>query len=86
MKNTLKGINSRLEDAQQMNNLEYRVVEITQAEQQKEKKKVLKTEETVRDICDSIKNTNIHSIHITGVLGGDERKKGTENLFEGKNG
>ena len=86
MKNTLKGINSRLEDAQQMNNLEYRVVEITQAEQQKEKKKVLKIEETVRDICDSIKNTNIHSIHITGVLGGDERKKGTENLFEGKNG
>ena len=39
MKNTLKGINSRLEDAQQINNLEYRVVEITQAEQQKEKKK-----------------------------------------------
>lgn len=39
MKNTLKGINSRLEDAQQINNLEYRVVEITQAEQQKQKKR-----------------------------------------------
>ena len=37
MKNTLEGINSRLEDAEeQISNLENRVVEITQSKQQKE--------------------------------------------------
>ena len=39
MKNTLKGINSRLQDAEDgNNNLEHRVLKITQAEKKKEYK------------------------------------------------
>ena len=39
MKNTLKGINSILEDTdEQISNLEDKVVEITQLDQQKEKR------------------------------------------------
>ena len=40
IKNTLEGLNSRLDDAQDwISNLENKVVEITQLEHQKEKKK-----------------------------------------------
>ena len=35
MKNTVEGISSRLEDAEQISNLEGRVTKSTQAEQQK---------------------------------------------------
>lgn len=45
MKSTLEGINSKLEDAEQINNLVDRVMESTQAEQQIEKQK-----DTVQDL------------------------------------
>lgn len=45
MKSTLKGINSKSEDAEQINNLVDRVMESTQAEQQIEKQK-----DTVQDL------------------------------------
>lgn len=39
MRNTLEKINSRLEDAEQISDLEDRIVESTQDKQQKKKKK-----------------------------------------------
>lgn len=45
MKSTLEGINSKSEDAEQINNLVDRVMESTQAEQQIEKQK-----DTVQDL------------------------------------
>ena len=48
MKHTIKGINSRLYDndtEDQISDLKNKVVEITEAEQKKEKKKYIKNEE-----------------------------------------
>ena len=70
MKNTLEGINSRLNDTEKrISELENRVVEITEAKQKKEK--IKRSEESLRDLWDNIKCTNIH---IKGVPDGEERK------------
>ena len=54
--------------------MENRLVEITDAEQKREKR--LKTnEESLRELWDNVKCTNIH---IIGVPEGEERQKGTE--------
>ena len=79
MKNNLEGINSRLTEAEeQLSELEGRVVEITATEKNKEKR-MKKTEESLRDIWDNIKYTNIR---IIGVPEGEEREKGQEKIFE----
>ena len=79
MENTLEGINSRLDDTEErISDLEDRIVEITQSEQQKEKR-ILKNEDTLRDLWGKIKYTNIH---ITGVQEGEEREKGTEHFLK----
>ena len=52
---------------------------ITQLKQQKEKKKNLKTKDSLRDLCNNIMCTNIH---IIGYPEGEETEKGTQNLFE----
>ena len=58
--------------------MEDRLVEITDAEQKREKR--LKTnEESLRELWDNIKCTNIL---IIGVPEGEEREKGTEKLFK----
>ena len=58
--------------------MEDRLVEITDAEQKREKR--LKTnEESLREIWDNVKHTNIC---IIGVPEGDEREKGTEKIFQ----
>ena len=58
--------------------LEDRVMEITDAEGKKLKR--MKTnEDSLRDLLDNSKCTNIC---ITGVPEGEEREKGSENLFE----
>ena len=54
------------------------VVEITQAEQKKEKKFFF-NEDSLRDFWDKMKHSNIH---IIGASEGKEREKGAENLFE----
>ena len=78
MKNTIEGINSRLEYAEEWtSDLEDKVVEITQSEQQKEKR--LKNEDSLRDLWNKIKHTNIHMVR---VQEGKEREKTTENLSE----
>ena len=71
MKNTLEGINSRITEAEeQKSDLEDRMVEFTAAEQNKEKR-MKRNEESLRDLWDNIKQTNIR---IIGVPEGEERK------------
>ena len=79
IKNTLDGINSRITEAEeQISNLEDKIVEITTAEQNKEKR-MKRTEDSLRDLWDNIKRTNIR---IIGVPEEEEIKKGTEKIFE----
>ena len=54
------------------------MVEFTAAEQNKEKK-MKRNEDSLRDLWDNIKHTNIH---IIGVAEGEEREKGPKKMFE----
>ena len=64
MNNTLEGINSRITEAEeQINDLEGRMVEITTAEQNIEKR-MKRNEDSLRDLWDNIKSTNIHIIWV----------------------
>ena len=59
IKNSLEGINSRITEAEeQISDLEDKMVEITTAEQNKEKR-MKRTEDSLRDLWDNIKHTNI---------------------------
>ena len=79
IKNSLEGINSRIPEAEErISDLEDKIVEITTAEQKKEKR-MKRTEDSLRDLWDNIKRTNIR---IIGVLEEEEKKKGTEEIFE----
>ena len=79
IKNTLDGINSRKTEAEErISDLEDKMVEITTAEQSKEKR-MKRTEDSLRDLWDNIKRTNIRT---TGVPEEEEKKKGTEKIFE----
>ena len=79
IKNTLEGINSRITEAEErISDLEDKVVEITTAEQNKEKR-MKRTEDSLRDLWDNIKCTNIR---IIGVPEEEEEKKGTEKISE----
>ena len=57
--------------------MEDRIVEITAKEQKKEKR--MKREDTLRDVWDNIKCTNIQ---IIGVPEEEEKEKGSEKIFE----
>ena len=75
IKNTLEGINSRIAEAEeQISELEDTVVEIT-SEVQGKIKRMKRTEDSLRDLWDNIKYTNIL---ITGVPEEEEKKKGYE--------
>ena len=79
IKNTLEGINSRVSEAEEwISELEDKMVEITSEEQNKVKR-LKRTEDSLRDLWDSIKCTNIQ---IIGVPEGEEKKKGYEKIFE----
>ena len=57
--NTLEGINSRISEAEErISELEDKMVEIT-AEEQNKVKRVKRAEDSLRDLWDSIKCTNI---------------------------
>ena len=59
MKNLLEGINNRITEAKErISGLEDKIVEITTAEQNKEKR-MKRTEDSLRDLWDNIKHTNI---------------------------
>ena len=79
IKNTLDGINSRITEAEErVSDLEDKIVEITTAEQNKETR-MKRTEDSLRDLWDNIKCTNIR---IIGVPEEEEKKKGTKKIFE----
>ena len=79
IKNSLEGINSRITEAEErISDLEDKIGEITAAEQNTEKR-MKRIEESLRDLWDNIKRTNIRVI---GVPEGEEKKKGTEKIFE----
>ena len=80
MNNTLEGINSRITEAEeQKNDLEDRIAETTSTEQNVEKR-MKRNENSLRDLLDNIKCTNIC---IIGVPEGEEHEKGPEKIFEG---
>ena len=59
IKNTLEGINSRIFEAEeQISELEDKMVEITSEEQNKVKE-MKRTEDSLRDLWDNIKCTNV---------------------------
>ena len=77
--NILEGINSRLDENEDRTQvLEDEVEKNTQVEQQK-KKRILKNEQSLRNILDNMKHNNIH---IMGTPEGEEREQRIENLFE----
>ena len=79
IKNTLDRINTRITEAEErISDLEDKIVEITTAEQVKEKR-MKRTEDSLRDLWDNIKCTNIR---IRGVPEEEEKKEGTEKIFE----
>ena len=79
IKNSLEGIKSRITEAEErISDLEDKRVEITTAEQNKEKR-MKRIEDSVRNLWDNIKCTNIR---IIGVPEEEEKKKGTEKIFE----
>ena len=64
IKNTLEGINSRTTEAEErISDLEDKIVEITIAEQNKEKR-MKRTEDSLRHLWDNIKCTNIRIIGV----------------------
>ena len=79
IKNSLEGIKGRITEAEeQISDLEDKIVEITTAEPNKEKR-MKNIEDSFTDLWDNIKHTNIR---IIGVPGEEEKKKGTEKIFE----
>ena len=74
IKNSLRGINSRITEAgEQISDLEDKIVEITTTEQNKEKR-MRRIEDSLGDLWDHIKLTNIR---ILGVPEAEEKKEGT---------
>ena len=79
IKNSLEGISSRITEAEErISDLEDKRVEITTAEQNKEKR-MKRIEDSLRDLWDNTKRTNIR---IIGVPEEEEKKEGTEKIFE----
>ena len=69
MKNTLEGISNRITEAEErISDLEDRMVEFTTTEQNKEKR-MKRNEDSLRELCDNIKCTNIL------IIGGPRKGK-----------
>ena len=79
IKNTLEEINSKISEAEeQISELEDKMVEVNSEEQNKVKR-MKRTEDSLRDLWDNIKCTNIR---IIGIPEKKEKKKGYEKIFE----
>ena len=79
IKNSLEGISSRItEEEERISDLEEKIVEITTTEQNKEKR-MKGIEDSLRDLWDNIKRTNIW---IIGIPEEEKKKKGTEKISE----
>ena len=78
IKNSLEGINSRITEAEErINDLENKIVEITTTEENKEKR-MKRIEDSLRDLWDNIKRTNIQIIGVPE----EEKMKGSQKIFE----
>ena len=79
MKNTLEGINSRLDEAEDwIGKWEDKSTISTWAEHEKQERNK-RNEESLRNLCDDTKHDNIH---IIGIPEGEESISKKENLFE----
>ena len=79
IKNSLESANSRIQEAEDgISEVEDRLVEMMDTEQKREKR-LKRNEESLRELWDNIKCTNIR---IVGVPEGEEREKGTEKMFQ----
>ena len=79
MKNTLEGITNRITEAEErISELEDKMVQIT-AEEQNQEIRMRQIEDNLRDLWDNTKHTNSRTI---GVPEEEEKKKGTEKIFE----
>ena len=79
LKNILEGINSRISETEEwISELEDKMVEMTSEEQNKVKR-MERTEDSLRDLWDNIKCTNIW---IIGIPEEEENKEGYEKIFE----
>ena len=79
MKTTLEGINSRITEAEEwISELEDIMVEIIAVEQNKEKR-IKRNEDSLRDIWDNIKHTNIQIIRVPEE---EEKEKIFEEIIE----
>ena len=79
IKNTLEAINSRISAAEErISELKDKMVEITSEEQNKVKR-MERTEDSLRDLWDNIKHTNIWIIRVPEE---EEKMKGYEKNFE----
>ena len=75
MKNKLEGINRRITEAEErVSDMDDKIVEITTTQQNKEKR-MKRIEDSLRDLWDNIKRTNIR---IIGVPEEEEKKKGSD--------
>ena len=73
-----KEINSRItEEEKRISDLEGKIVEITTTERNKEKR-MKRIEDHLRDLWENIKHSNIRIIGVPE----EEKKKGTEKIFE----
>ena len=79
IKNSLGGINSRITEAEKrISDLEDKIVERATTEHNNEKT-MDRIEDSLRDLWDNIKHTNIR---ITGAPEEEEKKKGTKKICE----
>ena len=79
LKNSLEGIDSRITEAEEwISDLEDKIVEVTTTDKNKEKR-MKRIEDSLRGPWDNIKCT---IIRIIGVPEEEEKKKGTEKIFE----
>ena len=79
IKNILEGINSRIFEAEeQISELKDNMVEITSEEQNKVQR-MKRAEDSLRDLWDTMKFTNIQ---IIGIPGEEKKKKGYDKIFE----
>ena len=79
IKNSLEGINSRITETEEwISDLQDKIMKITATEHNNEKR-MERVEDSLRDLWDNIKCTNVR---IIGVPEEEGEKKGTEKIFE----
>ena len=74
----LRAVKTRMDNAEQISDVEDRIMGITQSGQQTENR-IKKLESNIRDLWDNIKQANLR---IIGIPEGVEKDKGMENIFE----